>query len=114
MQESHWEISTDTKTEAKCRKVLARVLTKLGYPDLEVKYEPYWKTKEYSGRFSLILDCSSKEELMFELIRLGQLIGYYWELYGSIETQTDACSRKSSISGVIMMQWAVDIPDEWR
>lgn len=114
MQNSFWKISTNTKSEDKCRKILKQVLTKLGCSDLEVKYESHWDTKEYSGSFNLSFDCYSKEELMFIIIKCGQLIGYHWELNGSIETQTAAYSRRSSISGVDMAEWHIDIPDEWR
>ena len=114
MQDSFWKISTNTKTEDKCRKVLNRVLAKLNCSNLEVEYEAHWDSKEFSGSFNLSFDCSSKEELMFEIIRCGQIIGYDWELNGSIESQTAAYSRRSSISGVDMAEWHIDIPDEWR
>jgi hypothetical protein len=114
MQDSFWKISTNTKTEDKCRKVLNQVLTKLDCSDLNVKYEPHWESKDFSGSFNLTFDYDSKEQLMFEVIRCGQLIGYDWELNGSIENQTAAYSRRSSISGVDMAEWHIDIPDEWR
>ena len=114
MQESFWRISTNAKTSDKCRKILKQVLTKLNCSDIEVNYESHWDTKEYSGSFNLMFDCNSKEELMFLIIRYGQLIGYDWELSGSIESQTAAYSRRSSISGVHMAEWHIDIPDKWR
>ena len=114
MQESFWKISTNTRTEDKCRKIMKQVLTKLNCSEIEVNYESHWDTKEYSGSFNLMFDCNSKEELMFMIIRYGQLIGYDWELNGSIETQTAAYSRRCSISGVDMAEWYIDIPDEWR
>ena len=73
MQESFWKISTNTKTEDKCRKILKQVLTKLNCSETEVNYEPHWETKEYSGSFNLMFDCNSKEELMFTIIKCGQL-----------------------------------------
>lgn len=114
MQNLFWKISTNAKTVDKCRKILNQVLTKLNCSNLEVNYEAHWNTKEYSGSFNLVFDCDSREELMFVLIQFGQLIGYDWELNGSIESQTAAYSRRSKISGVEMAEWHIDIPDEWR
>lgn len=114
MQKSFWKISTNTRTKEKCQKILKQIITKLGHLATEVEFEQHWDSKEYSGNFAVLFDCSTKEELMFELIKSGQLIGYQWELSGSIENQTAAYSHESSVSGVKMAEWHVDIPDYWR
>tara|TARA_R110002049_G_scaffold255582_3_gene431136 strand:- start:3778 stop:3927 length:150 start_codon:yes stop_codon:yes gene_type:complete len=49
---------------------------------------------------------------MFEIIRYGQLIGFDWKLNGRIEIQTATYSLRSSISGIDMAEWQIDIPDE--
>ena len=114
MQKSYWKILTNTKTESKCRRILKQVLKRLDSSELDVKYESHWDTKEFSGSFNLSFECESKEELMFQIIKHGQLIGYDWQLNGLIESQTAAYSHKSSIPGVDMAEWHIDIPDEWR
>tara|TARA_R110002096_G_scaffold434307_1_gene655442 strand:+ start:343 stop:534 length:192 start_codon:yes stop_codon:yes gene_type:complete len=58
------------------------------------------------------INCSSREKLMFEIIRYGQLIGFDWKLNGRIEIQTATYSLRSSISGIDMAEWQIDIPDE--
>ena len=85
----------------------------MNQPAIEVTYEPHWDTKEFSGSFQLRSNSSSKEELMFELILLGQQIGYDWQLNGSIDRQTSAHSTRFMVSGIVFAEWHVDIPDEW-
>lgn len=114
MHKTFWKISTNTKIKEKCQKILKQVIAKLGRLPTDVEFEPHWDTKEYSVSFTLLFDRNTKEELIFELIKSGQLIGYYWELNGSIESQTAAYSRESSISGIDMAEWHVDIPESWR
>ncbi|WP_420401329.1 hypothetical protein [Flagellimonas sp.] len=114
MHRSFWKISTNTNTKDKSQKILKQVIVELGRLATEVEFEKHWDTQKYSGSFTLLFDCNTKEELMFELIKTGQLIGYHWELNGSIESQTAAYSQKSSISGVEMAEWHIDIPDNLR
>ena len=114
MQDSYWKISTNTKSQRKCEKILNQVLAKLNSPDLEVKYKTDCESRKFSGSFNVIFNCASKEELMFAIIRRGQLIGFDWELNGSIEIQTAAYSQRLSVSGIDMAEWHIDIPQEWR
>ncbi|UII20513.1 hypothetical protein [Fulvivirga ligni] len=114
MEESFWRVWTNAKSEVKCRGILNQILMKLNQPDLEVKYEAHWESKRWIGNFTLLINCNSKEELMFEVIRRSQLIGYNWHLTGSIESQSSATSMESSVSGVEMAEWQVDIPSKWN
>lgn len=106
---SDWKVWTETKNEAKARRVLAWVEDALAREVLDVTVEPYHKGG-HVVRFRLDHDFSDWPSFVLEVIALGQCVGYGWSLYGDIRTQSSGWSNESSISGVKAMQWMIDSP----
>ncbi len=108
MSESFWIISTNTKEKKKVQKLLKKVLDNIGIKGVSIDFKTHHETKLFYGEFRLTHEHSSKADTVFQVIKYGQSIGYYWQLFGSIETQPVGRSEDSNISGITSMEWHVE------
>lgn len=102
---SVWKIWVDARTETKARVLLSRVLKKMRCT-AEVRWiEPYPKINGFVVCFSISIESQRWNDAVVETIELGQRFAHGWGLGGGIYQDPEACSNRTSISGVVMAEW---------
>ena len=111
---SHWRFWIRAKSEEKAQKVLQTVFKKAFSNEItsDPKFAPYPKIGGFTATFLLERTNISWEMFVYEMIRLGQLLGYNWSIAGIIEQQCDGFTHQTSIAGLEAINWACDRPLE--
>ena len=103
----HWKIFTNTNNEDKTKALVARLVNKNKDEYSDLKIELYHKSG-FVSHFTTPLASSKWSEVIVESLSKAQVVGRSWIVTGNIETELEAWSNDSSISGVENMQISIE------
>jgi hypothetical protein len=102
---SIWKLWVTTKTEAKARRVYARVIDRMDCPATLLTIEPYPKIDGFVVTYQVALTSRAWNDAVVEVIALGQRFAYGWYISGTITQDPSATADRTSVAGVTMTEW---------
>ena len=112
MPRSHWKINLDASDEKNASVVMSRCIKLIDRPPMESNIEKYSKGG-YMATFELYHDDElTWPEIIFEVLRFCERIGYGWLLTGRIECDPSGVISKEAnarmkIAGVVWAEWNI-------
>jgi hypothetical protein len=95
----YWTIFTNASSEKAAQKIAYWALEKLKKPDVNIEMFSD-VTHGFYCKFIISTSNKSWSEIILESLVMAQLIGKNWVLSGDIESELDAWSNHSNITGI--------------
>ena len=95
----HWKIFTNTNTSEKTAKVLNHLFKQITDKHKDLNTESYHKGG-FISTFSTSLIASQWPDAILESLKKAQLLGRSYVPTGDIESELDACSNETTVSGI--------------
>ncbi|MEL6617045.1 MAG: hypothetical protein AAFQ43_14985 [Bacteroidota bacterium] len=108
MSRIRWGIWTDTPDEAKSRRVIAEVLSRLGESATDVEVTAYPKTGGHRAYLSTPSRGETWAERVLGAVQAGLRVGRGWLLTGDGEHDLSGWSNEPAVPGVVSISWDIE------
>lgn len=103
-----WIVHTDTDKEKNAEVILNKIKKTINQPLELLRFEKYYKDNKQTIYFETYYDHLKWEDFVFQILVDAQTIGYGWEILGDVKSQFDGLSKKSSISGIVQIEFQIE------